>query len=73
MYEYSVRGLTTSEFYKDGFSVNRGYMNPPDAASIERVEVLKDHPPACTAVAIRAAPSTSSASGRSWIASPVST
>ena len=41
MYEYSVRGLTTSEFYKDGFSVNRGYMNPPDAASIERVEVLK--------------------------------
>src|SRR3546814_7330564 len=23
MYEYSVRGLTTGEFYKDGFSVNR--------------------------------------------------
>lgn len=41
MYEYSVRGLTTSEFYRDGFSVNRGYMNPPDAAAIERVEVLK--------------------------------
>jgi len=41
MYEYSVRGLTTGEFYKDGFSVNRGFMNPPDASNIERVEVLK--------------------------------
>nr|WP_227028894.1 TonB-dependent siderophore receptor [Azotobacter chroococcum] len=41
LYEYSVRGLTTAEFYKDGFSVNRGYMNSPDAANLERVEVLK--------------------------------
>ncbi|WKN24622.2 TonB-dependent siderophore receptor [Azotobacter vinelandii] len=41
LYEYSVRGLTTAEFYKDGFSVNRGYMNSPGAANIERVEVLK--------------------------------
>ena len=41
MYEYSIRGLVTSEFYKDGFSVNRGYMNPPDLANIERIEVLK--------------------------------
>ncbi|MFC3608858.1 TonB-dependent siderophore receptor [Stutzerimonas tarimensis] len=41
LYGYSVRGLATSEFYKDGYSVNRGYMNSPDAANIERVEVLK--------------------------------
>ncbi|TLX62093.1 TonB-dependent siderophore receptor [Stutzerimonas nosocomialis] len=41
MYEYSVRGLTTSEFYRDGFSANRGYMNPQDASNVERVEVLK--------------------------------
>ncbi len=41
LYEYSVRGLTTSEFYRDGFSANRGYMASPDAAGIERIEVLK--------------------------------
>jgi iron complex outermembrane receptor protein len=41
LYEYSVRGFTTSEFYKDGFSANRGYPSTPDAASIERIEVLK--------------------------------
>ncbi|MGG2395909.1 TonB-dependent siderophore receptor [Pseudomonas sp. SH1-B] len=41
LYEYSVRGLTTSEFYRDGFSANRGYPNSPDAATLERVEVLK--------------------------------
>ncbi|WP_210712514.1 TonB-dependent siderophore receptor [Pseudomonas sp. MWU349] len=41
LYEYSVRGFTTSEFYKDGFSANRGYPSTPDAATIERIEVLK--------------------------------
>ena len=41
LYEYSVRGLTTSEFYRDGFSANRGYGAAPDSANIERVEVLK--------------------------------
>lgn len=41
MYEYSIRGLTTSEFYKDGFSVNRGYMNPQDLSNVERIDVLK--------------------------------
>ncbi len=41
MYEYSIRGLATSEFYKDGFSVNRGYMNPPDPSNVERIDVLK--------------------------------
>lgn len=41
MFEYSVRGLTTSEFYKDGFSVNRGHMNPQDASNVERIDVLK--------------------------------
>lgn len=41
LYEYSVRGFTTSEFYKDGFSANRGYPASPDTANIERIEVLK--------------------------------
>ncbi|WP_349969504.1 TonB-dependent siderophore receptor [Pseudomonas caspiana] len=41
LYEYSIRGFTTSEFYKDGFSANRGYPSTPDAASVERIEVLK--------------------------------
>ncbi|KHA74856.1 TonB-dependent receptor [Pseudomonas chlororaphis] len=41
LYEYSVRGFSTSEFYKDGFSANRGYPSTPDAANIERIEVLK--------------------------------
>jgi iron complex outermembrane receptor protein len=41
LYEYSVRGFTSSEFYKDGFSANRGYPSTPDAANIERIEVLK--------------------------------
>ncbi len=41
LFEYSVRGFTTSEFYKDGFSVNRGYPSTPDAANLERIEVLK--------------------------------
>ncbi|MBX9405151.1 TonB-dependent siderophore receptor [Pseudomonas baetica] len=41
LYEYSVRGFTTSEFYKDGFSANRGYTTTPDVANLERIEVLK--------------------------------
>jgi iron complex outermembrane receptor protein len=41
LYEYSVRGFTTSEFYQDGFSANRGYPSAPDTANIERIEVLK--------------------------------
>ncbi|MBM9488706.1 TonB-dependent siderophore receptor [Pseudomonas sp. ICBG1301] len=41
LYEYSVRGFTTSEFYQDGFSANRGYPSTPDTANIERIEVLK--------------------------------
>ncbi|MGY1918637.1 TonB-dependent siderophore receptor [Pseudomonas tolaasii] len=41
LYEYSVRGFTTSELYQDGFSANRGYPSTPDAANIERIEVLK--------------------------------
>lgn len=41
LFEYAVRGFTTSEFYRNGFPVNRGYQATPDAASIERVEVLR--------------------------------
>ncbi|WP_256675974.1 TonB-dependent siderophore receptor [Pseudomonas sp. Kh13] len=38
---YSVRGFTTGELYKNGFAVNRGSYSAPDASSIERIEVLK--------------------------------
>ncbi|WP_426811330.1 TonB-dependent siderophore receptor [Pseudomonas sp. WOUb67] len=38
---YSVRGFTTGELYKNGFAINRGSYSAPDAASIERIEVLK--------------------------------
>ena len=41
LYEYSVRGLTTAAFYRDGFAASRGYMNSPDPANLERIEVLK--------------------------------
>ncbi|MES2820657.1 MAG: TonB-dependent siderophore receptor [Pseudomonadota bacterium] len=38
---YSIRGFTTGTLYKNGFSINRGSYSSPDAASIERIEVLK--------------------------------
>lgn len=38
---YSIRGFTTGELYKNGFAINRGSYSPPDAAGIERIEVLK--------------------------------
>ncbi|WPN51870.1 TonB-dependent receptor [Pseudomonas sp. P9_2] len=38
---FTVRGFTTSEFYRNGFPINRGYPNMPDANTIERLEVLR--------------------------------
>ena len=38
---YSVRGFTTGELYRNGFAINRGSFSSPDAAAIERLEVLK--------------------------------
>ncbi|MGY4534897.1 iron complex outermembrane receptor protein [Pseudomonas sp. TE3786] len=38
---YSVRGFTTGELYRNGFAYNRGSNSAPDTASIERIEVLK--------------------------------
>ena len=38
---FTVRGFTTGEFYRNGFPVNRGYPNMPDASTIERLEVLR--------------------------------
>lgn len=37
----TVRGFTTGEFYRNGFPINRGYPNAPDANTIERLEVLR--------------------------------
>ncbi|MEE7487569.1 TonB-dependent siderophore receptor [Methylobacterium oryzae] len=41
IFSYAIRGVTTSEIYKNGFPLNRGTPPPPDAQNIERVEVLK--------------------------------
>ena len=38
---FTIRGFTTGEFYRNGFPINRGYPNMPDANSIERLEVLR--------------------------------
>ncbi|AZL74003.1 TonB-dependent siderophore receptor [Pseudomonas oryziphila] len=38
---FTVRGFTTGEFYRNGFPINRGYPNAPDANTIERLEVLR--------------------------------
>lgn len=38
---FTVRGFTTGEFYRNGFPINRGYPNAPDAYTIERLEVLR--------------------------------
>jgi iron complex outermembrane receptor protein len=39
--EFLVRGFSSQEFYRNGFAINRGYPNMPDAATIERIEVLR--------------------------------
>ena len=38
---FTLRGFTSSEYYRNGFPMNRGYPNAPDSNTIERVEVLK--------------------------------
>ncbi|MEQ9725150.1 TonB-dependent receptor [Pseudomonas sp. WHRI 8822A] len=38
---FTVRGFTSAEFYRNGFPINRGYPNSPDANTLERVEVLR--------------------------------
>lgn len=40
-YNYSVRGFTTDQLYRNGFAINRGSYSSPDTSSIERIEVLK--------------------------------
>lgn len=39
--EFLVRGFSSQEFYRNGFAINRGYPNMPDAATLERIEVLR--------------------------------
>ena len=38
IFSYAIRGVTTSEIYKNGFPLNRGTPPPPDAQNIERIE-----------------------------------
>jgi len=37
----NVRGFNTGAIYRNGFAINRGDNSAPDAATIERIEVLK--------------------------------
>lgn len=39
--EFLVRGFSSQEFYRNGFAINRGYPNMPDASTLERIEVLR--------------------------------
>jgi iron complex outermembrane receptor protein len=39
--EFLIRGFNSQEFYRNGFAVNRGYPNMPDASTLERIEVLR--------------------------------
>jgi iron complex outermembrane receptor protein len=41
VFSYAVRGVTTSEIYRNGFAINRGFPPPPDTQNVERIEVLK--------------------------------
>ena len=41
VFSYAIRGVTTSEIYKNGFPLNRGFPPPPDTQNVERIEVLK--------------------------------
>lgn len=41
VFSYAIRGVTTSELYKNGFPINRGTPPPPDTQNVERIEVLK--------------------------------
>jgi len=36
-----LRGFNTGEIYRNGFSINRGFISSPDSSNLERVEVLK--------------------------------
>jgi len=38
---YSVRGFSSGDIYRNGFPANRGRRPAPDSSSIERIEVLK--------------------------------
>ncbi len=38
---FTIRGFNTGEFYRNGFPINRGFPNAPDAYNIERIEVLR--------------------------------
>ena len=39
--DYNLRGFNTSEYFRNGFPINRGYPSAPDSITVERVEVLR--------------------------------
>jgi len=41
IYDYNVRGFSTGVMYRNGFSSGKGNNSPPDASTLERIEVLK--------------------------------
>ncbi|MCU4414616.1 TonB-dependent receptor [Acinetobacter sp. WU_MDCI_Axc73] len=38
---YTVRGFTSAEYFRNGFPINRGYPNAPDSYNVERIDVLR--------------------------------
>ncbi len=68
--EFLIRGFNSQEFYRNGFAVNRGYPNMPDASTIERIEVLRGPAAMLYGRSDPVAPSTSSASSRRPSAAP---
>lgn len=39
--DYNLRGFTSSEYFRNGFPMNRGYPPAPDSIAVERVDVLR--------------------------------
>lgn len=39
--DYNLRGFTTSEYFRNGFPMNRGYPPSPDSIAVEQIEVLR--------------------------------
>ncbi len=39
--DYNLRGFTSSEYFRNGFPMNRGYPPAPDSIAVERVDVMR--------------------------------
>lgn len=39
--DFNLRGFTTTEYFRNGFPINRGYPPAPDSVTVEQIEVLR--------------------------------